>query len=394
MAIRTGAQLTIVAISVIGALVPFTPARAADKRAAEYLVYIGTYTRDDSQGIYVCSFDTNTGELGPPRVAASAADTKIKNPSFLAIPPGGQRLYAVSEVDDHPAPGGGAVAAFSIGADAALTLLNHQPSAGAGPCHLSLDRDGRTALVANYGSGSVASLPIGSDGKLAAPVSTMQHEGSSVNRQRQEAPHAHSINLDPKNRFALAADLGTDEVVSYRFNAQSGALEQNDAGTFKTPAGAGPRHLAFHPNGRWVYVNGELISTIMALDYNDQNGSLVLRQQVSTLPEDVDASQNTTAEVQVHPNGKTLYVSNRGHDSIAMFAIDAEEGSLRPLGYHPTGGHTPRNFGIDPTGAWLVAANQDSGTVTVHRISDDGTLSATERQAAIPWPVCVKFLAR
>ncbi|MCC6492883.1 MAG: lactonase family protein [Pirellulales bacterium] len=372
-------------------------ASAADQGRSpdKCLVFVGAYTQNEGQGVYVCDFDLQRGELGPPRAAAAVADTNISNPSFLAVAPQGDFLYAVSEVADYADQNTGAVAAFAVDpASGALTLLNHQPSAGAGPCYVALDASGKAALVANYGGGSVASLPIQRDGKLAPPASSFQHQGSSVNTQRQEGPHAHSINVDRQNRFALACDLGTDQVVSYRFDAASGKLEPNPAGTTKMPPGSGPRHLAFHPNGHWAYVNGELDSTVMACAYDAQRGGLAQLGVVRTLPADYDGSQNTTAEVQIHPNGKYLYVSNRGHDSIAMFAIDATSGKLTPLGHQPTGGKTPRNFGVDPSGRWLLAANQDSGTVTVHRIDPaTGKLAATDNRADIPAPACVKFLA-
>jgi 6-phosphogluconolactonase len=362
-------------------------AAANEPSAGVVRVYIGTYTDGDSQGIYLCEFDAATGAIELKGLAA-----KAKNPSFLALHPSRKFLYAVSEVDDYAASRGGAVSAFSIDpADGRLTLLNHQPSMGAGPCHLSLDRQGKHALVANYGGGSIAVLPIDDAGRLGAPSAFVQHEGSSVNSQRQEAPHAHWIDVDPQNRFALVADLGLDKVLVYKFDATAGRLAPNDLPSVAMAAGAGPRHVAFHPSGKWAYVINELDSTVTALAYDAARGALEIIETKSTLPADARAD-NTTAEIEIHPSGKFLYGSNRGHDSIAMFAIDGESGRLTPLGHHPTGGRTPRSFGIDPTGGYLLAANQDSNSMVVHRIdSATGRLSQTGQQVDVPRPVCVKF---
>ena len=350
-------------------------------------VFIGTYTDRASKGVYACELDLANGALGPVRLVA-----EIKNPSFLAIHPSRKFLYATNESAEFEENQGGALSAFFVAPDGALTLLNSQSSTGANPCHVSLDRAGQHALVANYGDGNVAVLPIESDGRLAAATSTIQHAGSSVNEQRQEGPHAHSINLDPQNRFALAADLGVDKVLVYRFDAKRGTLAANDPPFASLPPGSGPRHLAFHPNGEWVYVINELLSTVTLFHYDAAGGALEAVQTVSTLPEGEEID-NTTAEVQVHPSGKFLYGSNRGHDSIAMFSIDERSGRLTPLGHQPSGGKTPRNFAIDPTGAFLLAANQASDVITVHRIDPQtGRLEQTEHRAEAPTPVCLKLL--
>jgi 6-phosphogluconolactonase len=344
--------------------------------------YIGTYTNGNSRGVYLCELDPSTGELKNLGLAGEA-----KSPSFLALHPNGRFLYAVSEVG-----GEGAVIAFAIDPRThKLRQLNSQPSAGVGPCHVTLDRAGRHAFVANYGSGTIAALPIGTDGKLMPPFSTVQHEGSSVNKDRQAGPHAHAIYPSPDQRFVLSADLGVDKIFVYRLDS-SGAFVANNPPFAAVDPGAGPRHLAFHPSGKWLYSINELASTVTVFAYDSERGALTSEQTVSTLPEG-EQVDNTTAEIVVHPNGKYLYGSNRGHDSIAIFAIDQANGRLTAIGHQPTGGHTPRNFAIDPSGGWLLAANQASGDITVHRIdAATGKLEATGQAVQIDAPVCVEFV--
>jgi 6-phosphogluconolactonase len=354
-------------------------------------VYIGTYTRGESRGIYAFDLNLGSGALEPRGLAA-----ELRNPSFLAIHPNRTFLYAVSEVSDDGGRPTGAVSAFAIEAGSGqLELLNSQPSGGAGPCHLVVDPSGRCVLVANYGGGSVAAIPIGGTAGLEEPASVIQHEGKSVNPRRQEAPHAHSINVDKTNRFAVAADLGLDKLLVYKFDAGSGRLTPHDPPHASVEPGAGPRHFAFHPNGRFAYVINEIALTVTAFSWNADRGTLETIHSVTTLPRDFTGSRDglSTAEVQVHPSGKFLYGSNRGHDTIAIFAIDGETGRLTPIGHQPTGGQTPRNFGIDPTGAYLLAANQNSDTVVVFRINArTGKLEPTGHKVEVPSPVCVKFL--
>ncbi len=347
-------------------------------------VYVGTYTGRGSKGIYAFEFNLQTGEASQPRLVA-----ETPNPSFLAIHPSLRFLYAVNEIWG----GGkeGTVSAFAIQLDGSLRFLNLQPSKGIGPCHLTVDKTGKFVLVANYGSGSVAVLPILPDGRLGETTCTIQHEGKSANPQRQEGPHAHSINLDPANKFAIVADLGIDKLLVYQFDATKGTLKTNDPPFVATAPGAGPRHVAFHPNGKFVYAINELNSTVTAYRYDAAKGTLTEIQTVSTLPEGFTGT-NTTAEVQVHPSGRFLYGSNRGHDSIAIFTIDSE-GKLTSIGHQPTQGKTPRNFGIDPTGTYLLAANQDSDNLVVFRIDPQtGKLEPTGLTLEILTPVCVKFL--
>ncbi len=359
------------------------------KAPSHYRVYVGTYTGPSkSQGIYALELDTKTGELSKAKLAGEAS-----SPSFLAIHPNQRFLYAVSEVGDFEGEKAGAVYAFAIDPkDGALKLLNQKSSKGSGPCHLVVDRIGKNVLTANYGGGSVAVLPIAEDGQLKSATSFVQHTGSGPNSGRQQGPHAHSINVDAGNQFAAVADLGLDKVLVYRLNADDGTITPNVPPSAQVAPGAGPRHFAFHPNGKLAFVINEMHSTVTSFLYDAKRGLLSEVQTITTLPEGKFPG-NSTAEVQVHPSGKFLYGSNRGHNSIAAFAIDAETGRLTPLGNQSTLGKTPRNFGIDPTGAFLLAANQDSDTIVVFKIDPEtGKLSPTGHQAEVPMPVCVKFL--
>lgn len=360
----------------------------ADDSAEKVRFYIGTYTGDQSKGIYVSSIDLKTGALAPAEVAA-----EVSNPSFVAIHPNRQFLYAVNEVSDTGGKPTGAVTAFAIDASTGkLKRLNQQPSQGAGPCHLVVDAAGKNVLVANYGGGSIASLPIASDGTLAGAASAIQHAGSSVNRQRQEGPHAHSINIDPANRFAYVADLGLDKVLIYRFDGAKGVLTANDPPFATVAPGAGPRHLAMLPGGKFAYVINELANTVTVFQVDPDHGTLKTIQDVSTLPTDFTGT-SYTAEVVVHPTGKFVYGSNRGHDSIAVFAVDGKTGKLTPRGHQLTQGKTPRNFAIDPTGTFLLAENQGSNTIVVFKIAPaTGILSSTGHTLDVPVPVCVRFV--
>ncbi len=352
----------------------------------EMWVYVGTYNQHGSKGIYRFDFDPATGKLSGRTLAAEAT-----NPSFLAIAPDCKHLYSVDEVADFNGKKSGAVSAFAIEPDGGLKRLNAESSMGTGPCHLVADKAGKHVLAANYGSGSACVLPIGEDGKLGPATSSQQHKGTSVNPQRQEGPHAHSINLDAANRFAVVADLGLDKVFVYRYDADKGTITPNEPPATKVTGGSGPRHFAFHPNGKNAYVINEMTCTVTAFNYDAEKGVLTEIQTLPTLPRPVQAG-DSTAEVQVHPSGKFLYGSNRGHNSIAVFKIDAD-GKLTHVGNESTHGKTPRNFGIDPTGNWLIAANQDSDTLVVFRVDTrTGELTSMAPAVEVPMPVCVKFL--
>lgn len=359
---------------------------ASQPRALRF--YVGTYTGGKSEGIYLFDLDSGTGALTSRGLAG-----KSSNPSFLAIHPSGKYLYAVNEVDTFGGEKSGAVASFAIHPlSGLLTELNLQSSKGDGPCYVVVDREGRNVLVANYGGGSVAVLPLEADGRLKPASAFIQHQGSGADRSRQAGPHAHSINLDSANRFAIAADLGLDKLLVYRFEGAKGTLTPNDPPATELAPRSGPRHFAFHPDGRHAYVINEMALTVTAFDYDPDRGVLKTIQTISTVPGG-DHKGFSTAEVQVHRSGKFLYGSNRGHNSIAMFAIDPQTGKLTSLGQESTRGKTPRNFAIDPTGQFLLAENQDSDTIVVFRIDrQTGRLKATGHEASVPKPVCIKFM--
>ena len=363
---------------------------ASSQTAGSLLVYFGTYTSAKSEGIYVSRLDLATGALSEPALAAG-----IVSPSFLAVHPNRGFLYAVNEVSNFEGGVTGAVSAFRIDrASGRLTLLNQQSSGGGGPAHLTVDRDGRNVLVANYGGGSVAVLPIGADGRLSPASAFVQHTGSGANPQRQQGPHAHSVNVDRANRFAYVADLGLDKVLVYRFDPAAGTIVPNEPPAATVEPGSGPRHLAFHPTGGFAYVINEITCTVTAFACDAAAGRLSTLQTISTLPEGVTVARGmSTAEVQVHPSGRFLYGSNRGHDSISAFAIDQATGRLTFVQNEPTQGSSPRNFGIDPTGQYLLAANQRSDSVVVFRIdAATGRLTATGQRVSVGSPVCVKFV--
>jgi 6-phosphogluconolactonase len=357
--------------------------------AKSWAVYFGTYTGPKSKGIYRSTFDPADGKLGAPELASTLA-----NPSFLAVHPSRALLYAACEVSDFGGKNAGAVSALAIQPGSGkLTLLNRQSSQGPGPCHVSVDRGGRFVLVANYGGGSIACLPIQSYGRLGAATSVVQHQGSGPNRRRQEGPHAHQILADPEGNFIFVPDLGLDKILVYRLDRSAGTLLINDPPSGATAPGAGPRHLAFLPDSRFAYAIDELDSTVTVFRYVAARGSLQALQSVSTLPPGFHG-QNHPAEVAVHPSGKFLYASNRGHDSIAIFSIDAASGKLRPIGHQPTLGKEPRHFGIDPSGKYLLAANQNSDNVVVFRIdAATGLLHPTGQSLAVPSPVCIVWAA-
>jgi 6-phosphogluconolactonase len=356
--------------------------------AREYLVYFGTYTGAKSKGIYVARFDDLTGKLSAAELAV-----ETKSPSFLALHPNGRVLYAAGEATTVGETRQGAVTAFTIEARTGqLTVLNSQPSGGGGPCHLTLDANRGLLFTANYGSGSVGALPIRADGTLDAPISVAQHTGSSVNPRRQEGPHAHCVNLDPGKKFLLVCDLGLDKVMVYRPGDGATALTPNDPPFATVAPGAGPRHLAFQPNGKFVHVLNELNSTITTYAYNERRGTLEEGQTISTLPAGFSGS-TSCAEIEVHPSGKFVYASNRGHDSIAVFAADKRTGLLSLVEHEPTQGKTPRHFALDPTGRWLLAENQGSDSVVVFRVdARTGALEVTGQTVEVPSPVSAVFL--
>ena len=365
------------------ALLCLAAASVARAAPAPLTVYVGTYSDGTSKGIYRFSLDLETGKATAPVLAGEA-----KNPSFLALHPNGRYLYAVSEIDSFGGAPTGSVIAFAIDSKTGdLTKLDEVASEGTGPCHLIVDKGGRNVLVANYGGGTVAVLPIGPDGRLGKASSVRRHEGKGKDASRQDKPHAHGIYLDAAERFALAPDLGADRVFVYAYDAQKGALEPHGAGVLEP--GSGPRHLAFHPSGRFAYVINELSSTVSAFGYDADKGELTPIQTLSALPKGF-AGTSYTAEIEVSPDGRFLYGSNRGHDSLAVFQVDAASGRLTAAGHVPIGGSWPRHFKIEASGRVLIAAHQRGGTVGFFRLDPKtGEPSPLGAAVAIDRPACV-----
>jgi 6-phosphogluconolactonase len=353
-----------------------------------YLIYVGTYTDKGSKGIYTYSFDPNTGEAKALGLAAETA-----NPSFLAVDTNGKYLYAVNEIDNFSGGHTGAVSAFAIDqVTGRLTLLQQVSSLGADPAHLSFDKTGQYLLVANYTSGNIAVFPVLKDGQLGSRTAFVQHAGSSINKERQAGPHAHEIQTSKDNQFVLTADLGLDELLVYRFDPKTGSLAPNDPAFAKISPGAGPRHFSIAPSGKFVYLVNEMASTVTVFGFSASSGRLQEQQSISTLPADFKG-ENTTAEIEVNRQGRFLYASNRGDDSIAVFAINPQDGKLTFVERVPTGGKTPRHFTLDPTGKWLFVANQDSNSISIFRVNpDNGRLTPTSHTLQVSTPVCVVFV--
>ena len=355
----------------------------------ERFAYIGTYTNSGpSEGIYRLFLNTATGGMRVDGVAAKSAD-----PSFLALHPNGRVLYAVNELSEFGGKPTGAVSAFAVARDSgALTPLGQLPSHGTAPCYVSVDRTGHTVLVANYGTGTVATFTVRQNGSLDVARTIVQHEGHGPNADRQAGPHAHCIITDPENRYVLAADLGVDGVLVYRFNEKTGSIATAASGArTATKPGAGPRHLAFHPTGRFLYVINELDSTLLVYKYDGEHGSLDQVQVTASSPGGTGPA-NYPADLHVAPSGRFLYASNRGHDTVAVFEIDPSSGQLTAIQRVPTGGSWPRNFAIDPTGQFLLVANERSHSILSFRIdTGTGRLTPTGEKAEVPSPVCVRF---
>jgi len=353
---------------------------------AETWVYVGTYDHGEAGGVYLARFDPDREKLEV--VGAVGA---CGNPSFLALHPSGQFLYAVSEWGE---PDGDHVVAFAIDpSDGGLTRLNRQSSGGKGPCQLVVDPSGQWVLVANYSSGAVATLRILEDGSLGSISACIQHEGGSVNPDRQAGPHVHSVNLTPDASRAMVADLGLDKVMVYRFDSGDGSLVPNDPPWATVEPGAGPRHLAFSPSGERVYLLNEMAASLTVFRYDASTGGLAAVQTIDMQPDGYEGARSG-AEVVVHPNGRFVYASNRGDHSIALFEVDPQEGTLTALGAVSSGGRNPRNFALDPSGRYLFVANQGSNNVVAFRVGDDGRLTRTSMEVTVPRPVCVRFLVR
>ncbi|MEC9007681.1 MAG: lactonase family protein [Planctomycetota bacterium] len=389
------------ALLLFGGLLASSSVSAADKKSSakkknrgprNVRVYVGTYTKGESKGIYQFSFDTRTGKAGKVSLAAETPE-----PSFLAIHPDGKHVVAVNETAEWEGlENSGGISAFEIDSKTGeLILMNQQPTRGAHPCHLVIDSSGKTVLVANYTGGSVIGYSILDDGCLGEASVFVQHKGSSLLKPRQASPHAHSINIDPSGQFAVAADLGMDQVLVYKFDATKGPLMANKPTGTKVVAGAGPRHFSFHPNGRFGYVINEINLTVTAFAWNAKAGTFKEIQTISTLPPGEKRGKGmSTAEVRVGKRGRVLFGYNRGHDTIVSYKIDRKTGKLTYVGNYSTGGKTPRNFGLDPSGRFLLSENQDSGTIHVLKINrKTGQLDETGSVIKVPSPVCVRMLA-
>jgi 6-phosphogluconolactonase len=354
-----------------------------------YRVYFGTQAKQDAAGIYMALLDMKTGQLGKTVRVSNAAGT-----GFLAIHPDGQHLYSTGANGVSGGTNTGSVLAFRIvEPEGTLTNINMRISGGLLACHVSIDPTGRNLLVANYLGGSCAVLPIQRDGALAPISSLQQHTGSGPNPKRQTAAFTHSINCDPSGHFAIVADLGIDKIMTYRFDAADGTLTPNDPPFIATEPGGGPRHFTFHPSGKFAYADLELSNKVVVFQYDDKWGGLTEIQTISTLP-DGFSRESTASEILTTPDGRFLYVANRGHNSLAIFAIDSATGKLTPLGHEPVRGENPRNFNIDPTGTFLIAVNAKPGNAVVFRINrETGLLEFTGSEIEVPNPGCVRFLA-
>jgi 6-phosphogluconolactonase len=356
-------------------------------------VYVGTYTNiephamGDGEGIYSFDYDAAHGTLQPIDITPG-----VLNPSFLTLSPDSRTLFAASEVSEIDGHDGGAVSAFAVDpSTGSLSFLNRVASHGDAPCYVSTDDSGRYVFVANYGSGSIAMLPVNSDGSLGEATDVTQHAGSSAHPERQQGPHAHAILPDPSYTWALAADLGVDQVIVYRIEREAQQLIRNVPTGVNLEPGAGPRHIAFHPTAPLVAVINELNSTVTTCRWDQSDGTLETLSTVTTLPEGA-TGKNTCADLHFHPSGRFLYGSNRGHDSIAVFEVDDRDGTLRSRRHVATGGREPRNFAIDPAGRFLLVANQHSDTIVTFAIdADSGHLTPTGATAQVPSPVCIMF---
>jgi 6-phosphogluconolactonase len=362
----------------------FTNAAPPPAPSTQRLAFVGTYTgKTGSKGIYAYEFDSSAGKLMLKGVAA-----ETPSPSWVVIHPSGKFAYAANENGPQST-----ITAFSVDAKSSkLTQLNQLSALGADPCHLSFDKTGKFLFAANYSSGNVVVFPILPDGKLGEHTANVKNAGTlGPNKERQEAPHAHWVQVSPDNRFVFVSDLGLDAILSYRFDASKGTLTPNDPPSAKLTPGAGPRHVAFSPNGKFVYVVSELKNTVTAFSYDADKGTLHELQILSTLPSDF-VGRNDDAEVMIHPDGKWLFASNRGRDTIAVFAIRPADGTLTHTGEFPTGGKEPRHFAIDPTGAYLLAENQNSNSIAVFRIDlQTGALTQASLTENVPSPVCLAF---
>ncbi len=354
------------------------------------IVYVGTYTGEGSEGIYRFRLNHSDGKLHLEGLAA-----EVPNPSFLALSPDHRFLYCINEMSELDGKKSGGATSFAIDRETlALTQLDQVPSGGLGPCYVSATADGNAVLTANYGSGSVALLPAMDDGGLGDPLSVAQHQGSSVDPKRQGEPHAHCILPDPSGRYAVAVDLGTDEVIAYRLSSESGQMDTSSPVVNKVHPGAGPRHIAFHPNGKMAYTANELDSTVTTFEWSPEHGQLKEVESTATLPADVKVDErNYPSEILVHPNGQFVYVGNRGHNSVAVFKVDQESGKLTLTGTESTRGEYPRGMSIDANGDFMIVGNQNTANLVSYKIDKStGMPKFASEHKGMDRPVGIVFL--
>ncbi len=366
------------------ALLFSTTTLIAQKRS---FLLVGTYTSGTSEGVHVYDFATGTGEAKLLEVA------KVANPSFLAISPNEKNVFAVSEIANERAKGGKIVSFAFDKSTGKLTKINEQASQGNNPCYVTVDKTGKWVITGNYSSGTLAVLPAGKGGRLDSAVSSIAHEGSSVNSDRQNEPHVHATVLSPDEKYLYVPDLGIDKIMVYRFNKKTGSLTPANTPFVMTRPGSGPRHFTFHPNKKFAYLVEELTGGVSAYRYNQKNGDLALIQNISTLEPDFMGYPGS-ADIHVSPDGRFLYASNRGaSNNIAIFSIDKQSGSLTAIGHQPVLGKTPRNFNFDPTGNWLLVANQDSDEIVIFNINKEtGLLKDSGKRIKLGKPVCIKWI--
>jgi 6-phosphogluconolactonase len=376
------------------------PASVVYDHTRDTLAYVGTFTRTGtSKGIYAFKLETPSAStaaaptVGNPTLTPLGLVAENINPSFIAIDTKRRLLFSANGTESFEGKKTGIVSAYAIDSRTGqLTLINQQPALGLNPCHLVLDKAGKNILVANYNSGTVTVIPVAADGRLGEPTSSIQHVGKSVHPQRQQGPHAHCVTLDPENNYAFVCDLGLDQILAYRFDAAAGKLTPADPAFIATKPGAGPRHMAFRPDGQFAYSVNEMDSTVSVFAYTPASGALREVQTVSCLPAGYEG-RKSGAEIEVHPSGRWLYVSNRGHDSVVVFDIDPVAGTVTFKAAHPSGGKIPRHFAFTPDARHLIAGNQESGTLVLHAIDPaSGLLTALPGQADVPQPACIVFL--
>ena len=376
-------------IWIFGILVMIVFGSWSEAKADEFRVFVGTYSKGDSisKGIYTCLFNSETGKLTEPKLAIELA-----NPSFLAVHPSHEFLYAVNELSEGPGKGNGGVTAMKINADGTLLKLNDQPSLGGSPCHCNVDATGRTLMIANYTGGNVVAYPIAADGKIGEATSNIHHEDPTRENAAELKPRAHSINLSSDNRFAYAADLGLDKIFIYKLDAEKSTLSPSDPPSAGVTLGGGPRHFAIHPSGNFAYTNNETSMVATAFARNAKTGALKAIQDITTIPGGHEGRQST-AECLCHPSGKFLYVSNRGPDSITVYSVNQKTGLLTWVENEPTGGKEPRNFFIEPGGKWLLAENQNSDSIHVFAVDQEtGALKPTGDSIKVGKPVCIRMV--